>query len=240
MSEPLTAASFVLALLVYAGRLELRILPPIYNGGARVNLTIHAGTSGDWPQWQNVPYFVGALNAKSKTPVTTIKRVYLANDNANLYLRIDNVAGHFAGFKVAPIFAGRLYGTDLSGGNAEVTRLGLDGKPLGRPASFAVSRSSDENTFRRWRVQGAAWVEAEPVTGVLPPQWEVASGRLEAVIPFSALSSGGAPIGNWANLIAVLAFQNTNNQQFVDDGRVMIHYRLSGPGDAWTYGNIEV
>jgi hypothetical protein len=238
MSEPLTAASFILAILVYTGRFDLRILPPIYNGGARVNIAIHAKTSGDWPQWENVPYFVGTLDAQPKTPVTTIKRLYVANDDANLYLRIDNVAGHFSAFQASPVFAFRLYAADLSGGNVEVTRLGLDGSSIGRPVSFAVSRSSDENVFRCWRVQGAAWTEVEPLSGVLPPQWEAASGRLEAIIPFSALSSGNVTSGSWANVMAVLAFQN-KQKQFVDDGRVMIHYRLSGAADAWMYGNIE-
>jgi GH15 family glucan-1,4-alpha-glucosidase len=238
MSEPLTAASFVLANLVYTGRFDLRILPPIYNGGARVNIAIHPKTSGDWPQWENVPYFVGTLDAQPKTPLTTIKRLYIANDDDNLYLRIDNVAGHFSAFQAAPVFAFRLYGADLSGGNVEVTRLGLDGSSIGRPVSFAVSRDSDENVFRCWRVQGAAWTEVQPLSGVLPPQWEAASGRLEAIIPFSAMSSGNVMAGSWANVMTVLAFQN-KKKQFVDDGRVMVHYRISGPADPWMYGNIE-
>jgi GH15 family glucan-1,4-alpha-glucosidase len=239
MSEPLTAASFILAFLVYAGRFDLRILPPIYNGGAHVNITIHPKTSDDWLQWQNVPYFVGTFTTHPKTPVTTIKRAYIANDDSNLYLRVDNVAGQFSAFKSAPLFAFRLYGSGLEA-NHEVTRLGLDGSPVGRSVSFAVSRSSDENVFRAWRVQAAEWVEADPLTDVILPQWDVASGRLEAMIPLSVLGNAGSATGRWANIIIALAFQNTKTKGFVDDGRVMIHYRISGSADAWTYGNIEL
>jgi GH15 family glucan-1,4-alpha-glucosidase len=239
MSEPLTASSFILALLVYTGRYDLRILPPVHNAGAHVPITIHAATTGDWLQWHNVPYFVGTLGATPKTPATTIRRVYVANDDANLYLRVDNVAGSFPAFGAAPTFALRIYAGDFAGAPGEVTRAGLDGAPIPRPVRFAASRRSDENVFRRWSVQGATWVENQPITGVVAPQWDPAAGRLEAVVPLSAVSSGVAPVGSWANVIVALAHQAEPGSAFVDDGRVVIHYRISGSADAWTYGNIE-
>jgi len=239
MSEPLTASSFILALLVYSSRYDLRILPPVYNAGARVGIGIHSGAAADWAQWQNVPYFVGSLNDAPKRPMTTIKRAYLANDDTNLYVRVDNVAGSFSRFGVIPAFAFRVYAADFSGGTGEVTRVGLDGNAIPRSVCFAVSRRSDENIFRRWWVQGALWVETTALTGVLPPQWDPASGRLEAIVPFSAFSSGAASIGSWANVIVALAFQSSNGGKFFDDGRVVIHYRTSGALDAWIYGNIE-
>lgn len=238
MSEPLTASSFILALLVYTGRYELRILPPVYNAGSRAPIAIHQGTAGDWTQWYNVPYFVGTLNTAPRTPLTTIKRAYVTNDDANLYLRVDNVAGSLPPFGAAPVFALRIYAADFAGSAAEVTRTGLDSAPLARAVRFAVSRRSDEDVFRRWVVQGAAWTETQPLTAVLAPQWDSASGRVEAIIPLSAISSSGrASAGSWANLIIALAFESHGT--LADDGKIVIHYRVSREGDAWIYGNIE-
>jgi GH15 family glucan-1,4-alpha-glucosidase len=239
MSEPLTASSFLLALLVYTGGDDLRILPPVYNAGAHMAITVRPGTAGDWPQWHNVPYFVATLNDTPKTPLTTIKRVYLANDDANLYLRVDNVAGAFPAFGAAPGFTVRIYADDFGGSLGEVMRAGLDGAPLSRPVRFAVSRRNDEDVFRRWSVQGASWVESLPLTDPLPPQWDPSSGRLEAIVPFSALSSTGVSMGSWSNVIITLAFQTGVDGTFSDDAPVVIHYRASSAADEWIYGNIE-
>jgi GH15 family glucan-1,4-alpha-glucosidase len=239
MSEPLTASSFILASLVYTGRLDLRILPPVYNAGARVSITMHTGTAGDWPQWHNVPYFVGSLNPLPKTPMTRIKRVYAANDGTNLYLRIDNVSGGLSTFGADPPFALHVYAEDFGHGGGEVIRSGLDGNPIPRPVRFAVGRRSDEDVLRHWWVQSAAWIEGQPVASVMSPQWDSAAGRLEAIIPLSALSSGSTSVGSWANLVITLAFKAPGGNAFVDDGRVVLHYRLSASSDAWIYGNIE-
>jgi len=240
MSEPLTAASFILAMLAYTGRHDPRILPPVHNAGAHVNISVHGGTAGDWPQWQDVPYFLGNLTPTPTRPATTIKRVYLANDDANLYLRVDNTAGSFPSFGVAPKFSVRVYAADFTGGSGEVIRTGLDGGSLPRAVSFGVSRRSDEDVLRRWSVHAAAWVEGQPLTGVLPPQWDPATGRLEAIVPLAAFSSGGLPsIGSWSTVIVALASAAAGGA-YADDSRVVIHYRVSGNADAWTYGNIEV
>jgi hypothetical protein len=241
MSEPLTAASFILALLCYSGRDDPRILPPIYNAGAFKSLVIDAGTKGDWDQWSNVPYFVGALAPAPGAAATTIRRVFVANDGGNLYLRIDGWAGALPGFGQAPLFAVRVYSQDFAHGPVESTAMGLDDGPLGRGASFAVERHSDDDVYRRWTVSGGVWKAAAPVAGALPPQWDAARGRVEAVIPFGAVSSGAPPLGSaWGTLVVALAARDAAAPGGWRDGpKVLVHYRLSSADQAWTFGNIE-
>jgi hypothetical protein len=240
MSEPLTASSFLLAMLCYSGRYDLRVLPPIYNAGAFKSLTVTTGTKGDWDQWGNVPYFVGALAAAPTGAATTIKRVFVANDGSNLYLRVDGWTGSLAGFGAAPFFAVRVYSQDFANGGVEATTQGLDNQPLGRPASFVVERHNDENVFRRWVVQGGMWVSTGAVSGVLPPQWDPARGRVEVAIPLGAVSSSWPGLGaSWATLAVALAARDQATGAWTDGPKVLIHYRLSSGNQAWTFGNIE-
>jgi len=157
MCEPFTAASFVLAALCCAGQHDVRILPPIYNAGAFKRIAVHLGTNGDWDQWNNVPYFVGAIAPDARGAAVTVRRVFAANDEQNLYLRVDGWAGSLPAFASPPLFAVRVYAQDFAHGPSEALGTGLDGQPLGRPMSFALERHSDEDVFRRWVVAGAKW-----------------------------------------------------------------------------------
>jgi len=240
MCEPLTASSFILAALRHQDEYEPRIAPPVYNAGTRKAIAVHAGTSGDWVEWSNVPYFRGALSANPAGAASAVKRVYAANDDQNIYLRVDNLAGSLPGFRAAPEFALRVYAADFAPAGAEIIRQGLDGAPIARGASFALERRSNEDVFRRWRVSGAVWTPCPPVTGVSAPQWEPASGRIEVVIPISAVATGVPAFGNaWAPLTVALARFNVTSGAWVDDGKLLLHYRLSVDGQAWIFGNIE-
>src|ERR1700694_1919790 len=120
MSEPLTAASFIVTALFYEGKYDLHIVPPTYNAGTYKPITITQATSGDWPQWQNVPYFVASRPASAKSAMTTIKRVSLSNDSNNIYIRIDNMAGSFSGYTKVPKFALHVYSEDFTHGHVGV------------------------------------------------------------------------------------------------------------------------
>jgi hypothetical protein len=242
MSEPLTAASFIITALFYEGQYELRIIPPAYNAGTYMTITINpAIISGDWPQWQNVPYFVASHAASAKSAMTTIKRVYITNDSNNIYIRIDNMADSFSSFANDPKFALHIYSEDFTHGKVEVNSLGLDNNPIHRPMSFLVERRSDEDVFRHWSVSGGIWVSDSLISGVIIPQWESATGRIEATIPIAVLTSAPPMMGNaWANMVLALAYHDPASDTWIDDGKILIHYRLSSSGQSWIYGNIEI
>jgi GH15 family glucan-1,4-alpha-glucosidase len=240
MSEPLTAASFILAALFYENFYDLRIMPPIYNAGTFLSMIVSPGTKGDLPQWSNIPYFVASRTPKPNSPMTAVKRVFLTNDAQNIYLRIDNRSGALSGYTVEPKFALRVYSDDFAHAGGQTLSLGLDNQSNHRPMSYAVERHSDENVFRHWSVKTGAWVQDSIVGGVIVPQWDSTAGRLEAVIPISALSSTNPGLGNaWANLVIALASHNPTTNAWIDDGKILIHYRLSAPNQPWIYGNIE-
>src|SRR5213078_4646857 len=102
---------------------------------------------------------------------------------------VDNVSGKLAGFQVEPRFAIRVYAQDFARAQVETTTQGLDGEPLRRPMSYAFERRSDEDTFRRSTVAGAVWTAGAPVHGVILPQWDPVSGRVELAIPLALVSS---------------------------------------------------
>src|SRR5258708_13252896 len=97
------------------GRYALPLLPPIYNAGTRKAIAVQFATSGDWSQWLNVPYFVAPAPVDpAATLQTTIRRVYLANDDRFVYVRIDNRAGSLAKNRRAPRVPPRLHHDDFA------------------------------------------------------------------------------------------------------------------------------
>jgi hypothetical protein len=231
MCEPLTAASFILAALVYERQYSLTVIPPVYNAGAFKSIDVKFGTS-DGAQWTNVPYFLGAGSR--------IKRVYIANDDSNIYLRLDNTSGTFPEYQREPYFAFQVYSQDFSNGNSQSSNLGIDGQPLKRPMNYMVERRSESEEYYRRHVSGEFWVGDGTVQGVIAPRWNPASGRIEAVIPISALSSGNSPLGNaWANVLVVLAAYDSAGNAWREADSMILHYRLSSPDQNWIYGNIE-
>lgn len=247
MSEPLTAASFVLAALVHEGQLDLRITPPVYNAGAYQTIQIaagagvHANGADDAPQWQSTPYFTGPAAPAVTGRATAIKRVYLANDDANLYLRVDNQAESLPPNGHEPKFALRVYAADLLGA-APTGQTGLSGRALPRPVSLVLERKSDSPLFQRATLVNGRWsYDAKSITSVEAPQWNPASGRIEAILPLAALTSGVVPpLGDtWVPLVVVLAQHDAATDTWADDGLLLLHYRLTSPTQAWIFGNIE-
>jgi GH15 family glucan-1,4-alpha-glucosidase len=239
MSEPLTASAFILTALLYEGQCTLSVIPPLYNAGAAKSMAVSFGTAGDWPQWINVPYFVGPQSASGSSPMCTIKRAYVTNDYTNIYIRVDNTAGAFSLYQQQPLFALHVYSQDLSNGNPGSSNFGLYGQPLSRPMCYAVERRSDTDAYQRWRVANGAWAADETIGWVIAPQWDSATGRIEAVIPISALASGYASFGSWSDVLLVLAAYDSAKNAWSDGDKMLLHYRLSTPDQPWIYGNIE-
>ncbi len=240
MSEPLTASAFILTALLYESQYALSLIPPLYNAGTFKTLGVSEGTAGDWPQWQNVPYFVGPQTTSAASPQFAIKRVYLTNDYLNLYLRVDNVSGALPGFQQEPAFALHVYCQDLAGATPASSNLGVNNQALNRPMSYLVERRSNSDTFQRYSVAGGNWVADQTVAGVIEPQWDPATGRLETIIPISAFASGIPGFGNtWVDVLVVIASHDAAADTWTDGDRMLLHYRLSSPDQAWTYGNIE-
>ena len=240
MSEPLTAASYVLASLCLQTGFDLRIRPPIYNAGAYDQISLAAGATGDDQVWSNVPYFPGSGPAHAPNPQVMIGRVYLANDDATLYVRVDNVAGSLPLFGAAPAFAIRLYGSDFAGQSTEVVRWGLDRSPLNRTVTYAVERRSNDDRFRKWAVVSANWQAQPDIVGVFEPQWDPATGRIEMGVPLSVISSAPPAAGSaWGTLAIVLASLDAATGNWADSDRLLIHYRFSTGSQQWIYGDIE-
>lgn len=240
MSEPLTASSFVIVSLFYTGQYDLCMVPPTYNAGTFQSITVSPATTGDWAQWKNIPYFVAPRPSNRTSAMTAIQRISIANDNTNIYVRVDNVAGLFSDYNTAPKFAIHIYSEDFANGAIEKSSLGLDNNPIQRPMSFLLERRSDQNTYQRYSVVGALWSLNSPITSVIEPQWDPTLGRIEAVIPISAVTSANPTIGDaWANMLIALASYNPTADTWHDDNTFLIHYRLSIASQEWIYGNFE-
>jgi GH15 family glucan-1,4-alpha-glucosidase len=241
MCEPLTASSFVLAALCLQRLYALPLVPPIYNAGARKAIAVSFATSGDWPQWSNVPYFIApAPLDPAATPQTTIRRVYLANDDRCICLRVDNAGGSLPKYATAPAFAIRVYSDDFAHGGVESSKAAMDGGTLPRAATYMVERRSDSDMYSHWRVVAGVWKQLGTVPDAIAPQWDAATGRIEALVPIWTVSSSTPAAGAaWAHMCIALGVIGADGT--VDEvHRVAIHYRLSGGDQPWIYGNIEV
>jgi GH15 family glucan-1,4-alpha-glucosidase len=241
MCEPLTASSFILAALIYEGQYALGIVPPIYNAGTWKSISVSTTPANDWSQWSNVPYFVGPQTTSAPSATYQIKRVYVANDGSNLYVRVDSAGNQLFAYQQQPLFALRVYSQDFANPNATGTTIGLSGESLRRPMVFMLERHSDSNLFQHWTAAGGAWSQDSSIGGVIPPQWDAATGRIEAVVPLSSVSSG-SPVfaSNWTRIMIVLAYFDAGSSSWRDGDSLLLYYRLSTSDQNWIYGNIDL
>ncbi len=241
-AEPITASAFIMTTLAYQGDFEPRITPSDPNAGAYKTIDVSSGTTGDWPQYSNVPYY---LSATSSTPsgsdMTNIDRVYVTNDDDNLYVRIDNASGSLSGYSTAPEFAVQVFSEDFDhGGGISTKSTGMYGGTLEHPMAFLASRWSDSSTLSHFYVNSGSWTWDSNLSGVIAPQWDTDTGRIEAVIPLSALASSGNPApGSWAYLNIALVYHDPVSHNWIDDDFMPIHYRLTSESEPWQYGNAE-
>lgn len=241
MVEPVTGAWYVLAALVETGQTDTRMYAPIQNAGANANLTVSSGTTGDWPQWNPIPYFVSKVgNEASGDPNTDIKNVAIANDANNIYVRIDNTSGTLPGYNTAPKFGVNVYAGDYSGNTSTATKsTGFYGASLPRPAAYMVGRWSDSTSFSHFSVVNGSWTGDSSITSVIAPQWDPSTGRIEVVIPRSALTSGAANDNAVQPITIALVRQNPATGGWSEDDTISLRYKLTPANTAWTYGNVR-
>lgn len=241
MVEPVTGAWYVLAALAYTNQADTRMYAPISNASAQAGLTVHAGTTGDWPQWDPIPYFTSPVgNSASGVSTTDIRNVAIANDSSNIYVRVDNAAGTLPGFNTTPRFAVNVYAGDYSGNSATPTSsTAMYGTALSRPAAFMVGRWSDSNNFSRFHVSGGAWTADSTITSVIAPQWDTTTGRIELVIPRSSLTSAGAADGATVPITISLVRQNPTTLAWSEDDTIALRYKLLPASTPWTYGSVR-
>ncbi len=241
MVEPVTGAWYVLAALAYTGQADTRMYAPISNAASHAGLTVNSGTTGDWPQWNPIPYFVSPVgNETSGVATTDIKNVAIANDDNNIYVRVDNAGGTLPGFNTTPRFAINIYAGDYSGNGATATSsTAMYGRALSRPAAYMVGRWSDSSNYSHFHVSGGAWTADSTITSVIAPQWDTTTGRIELVIPRSALTSAGAADGSTVPITISLVRQNPSTLAWSEDDTIALRYKLLPANTAWTYGNVR-
>ncbi len=240
MVEPVTGAWYVLAALAYGGQTDTRVYPTVTRAGANATITVDAGTTGDWPQWSSVPYFTDQVGDNANgDPDTDIRNVAVANDDSNLYVRVDNADGHLPNYQTATEFGVDVYAADYSGAATATTTVGIDGSTLPRPVSYLVARRSSDNRYLHYHVANGAWVQDADITSVIAPQWDPATGRVELVIPRSALASSGTANGTVEPLTIELEHQNPTTLAWTEDDTSTLLYRLTDSATAALYGNVR-
>lgn len=241
MVESVTGAWYVLAALAYTSQTDTRMYAPISDAGSNASLTVSAGTTGDWPQWNPIPYFVSKIgNESSGVANTDIKNVAIANDSNNIYIRIDNASGTLPGYNMTPRFAVHVYAGDYSGSSATATSsTAMYGTALPRPAAYMVGRWSDSMNYARFTLSGGVWTAGSSITSVAAPQWDPSTGRIEVVIPRSALTSGTANDNTVEPITIALVRQNPTTGAWSEDDQISVRYRLTPTNTAWIYGNVR-
>ena len=247
MCEPITGAAYIMTALAYSDQFDMRIVSQQYNAGAYKTISVSSGcvnttnpydTVADWAQWDYVPYYM------DKTGETTdeardILKVYICNDSNNLYLRIDMNGKSLPEYQAAnDLFNVALYAEDFKHQTTAVVNTSLYQSALNRDCAFAFVRSSNTSTFDKYIANGESWSHNKSLAGVITPQWEANSGRIEMVIPLSELSSSGSvATDDWANLVVVIGANKGSGWQDCDF--VRIHYRITSDSQSWLFGNSE-
>jgi GH15 family glucan-1,4-alpha-glucosidase len=240
MSEPFTAAAFVMTSLAYTSQYDPRVYPTNSNASTYDTLSETTSAANDWPQWRNVPFFDGnPAGSASGSTMTDIKRAYLANDSSNVYLRVDNASGSLSGYSTAPDFAMMIYAQDFNhSGTLHSTSTGFYGGTLDHPMNYLFARWSNSSTFSMFSANsGGGWTWDANLSG-LAPQWDTTTGRWEMEIPITDMaSSGSASAGSWSYVDVETAYENPSTSVWSDDDILGLHYEIASSGQAWLYGS---
>ncbi|QUH30053.1 glycoside hydrolase family 66 protein [Vallitalea guaymasensis] len=249
MIEPITGAAYIMTALTYEDKFDMRITPNQYNAGARYTVNVHDGcrdtsnaydTISDWHQWTYIPYYLDKIGDNTAGDSSRdIKKIYISNDDNNMYIRIDNVGNTLPNYNVNnDKFVVSVYSQDFSNGSINTTNNGFYGSALDRDYGYMVTRRSDDSNYTAYNVDSNnSWQLDKQITSVIAPQWESTSGRIEMVIPLSELSSGSVSTGDWANMKIALGLDNGSGMQETD--YMNIHYRITGNNESWLFGNSE-
>ena len=229
-TEPTTAASFILAALVWNGDLDMRIIPDRSNAGCYKELAVHDGCEGDWTQYEFVPYYLDAC-ADAVSSDLSIQKVYITNDMSNLYIRVDNESGSLPAYCAETVFQ---VGAHIrsSTESAAGTTSTLNGTSLPHSFSKAFVRSSDSTTVDRYEISGSAWAFSNTESGARV-EWSPAAGRIQMVIPLESIGAAVAETETWLDCAVSIGSGGTDSDVFE------IHYRLTGSSQQWLYGDFE-
>lgn len=227
-----------MAALAYLDEFNMRVYSMQANAGAYSSVSVSDGCTGDWSEYQYIPYYNDKLNDTSISDDNyDMDRLYLSNDDSNIYIRIDTKGCNLPGYNAAETFAVQVYTEDYADASEE---LGTDvnGASLSRNMSYLFSRFSDSDSYGKYAVSNGQWSYSSSISSVIAPQWECESGRIELVIPISELSSGtGMSSNSWINMdIELLKESGTS---FVTADTISIHYRVTASGTEWLKGNFN-
>lgn len=233
-AEPVTAASYMFACLAYASSYDMRLYPNEFNSSCYTAINVTSGASGDWRQYQYVPYYVDSPRDGVVTDTTTdIKKVYVSNDANNIYVRINNVSGTLPGSGTSS-FEMTLY-TDFNPGGVSTTTNSRYGTALGRNLSYMFTRRNTDTDYSKYTVSSGAWTFNKNITSVIAPQWDTATGGIEMVIPRSEI---GSPANNtWGHLVIGIA--RYSGSSWSDQDFLKLNYKLIDSSSSWIYGNFE-
>lgn len=233
-SEPVTAASFILASLVYTGNADTRTYASENNAACYKAINVTATPSSDWGQYQYVPYYVDAAGDTTVTDSQTdIKKTYISNDANNIYIRVNNVAGTLPSttgnsFKIT-VYAEDFSNTSTTSSNSK------NGTALGRNMAFMFTKGNTDTTYSKYVVSNSSWTLNKSITAVTAPQWDTSTGGFELIIPRSEI---GSPSNDaWGHITVVL--EKYNNGSYIDQDTEKLNYRLTSSSEAWLYGNFE-
>lgn len=234
-SEPVTAAVYVLAHLTKAGVIDMRLIPDDANAGSYKAITVSTGTTGDWPQYEFVPYYLDD-RGDSVNNDTSIKNVYVANDGTNLYLRIDNESGVLPAYNdPTDQFQVAVYATDHDG--IDPTRTSsVNSTALGRDLAYMYKRDSDSSVFEKYVVSSGNWTLDSTITGG-QFEWSTTEGRIEMKIPLSEIGNSTPVQNDWFRLKVVIGKKISST--WTDTDVFSINYRTTGSSQSWLFGDFE-
>ena len=239
MSEPFTAASFVMSSLAYAGKYDARVYPT--NANVSDYATVNETTSpwNDWPQWRNIPYYDGnPAGSASGSAMTSITRVYASNDSSNLYVRIDNASGALSAYNTLPKFAMLVYAQDFNhSGSLYTTTTGYFGGTLDHPMNYLFARWSDSSTFSMFSANSSGGWTWDSNLSIQAPQWDTGTGRMELQIPITDMaSSGSAAAGSYSYVDVEMAYDPSGT--WTDDDILGLHYEIASSSTTELFGNV--
>lgn len=230
-SEPVTAASYILASLAYSNQNDMRVYSSESNAGCYKNITLTNGASSDWSQYKYVPYYLAAPQNGSDTD---IKKVYISNDANNIYVRVNNASGTLTSDTASNNFQVTAYTEDFAK-TAATTTNSQYGSALNRNMAYMFTRKNTDSGYTKYTVSNGQWVQNKSVTSVIAPQWDPSTGGIELVIPRSEI---GSPANDaWGHI--TIALSKYSNNSWSDESTLRLNYRLTSNYEAWLYGNFE-
>ncbi|MGB8452340.1 MAG: CBM35 domain-containing protein [Anaerocolumna sp.] len=234
-AEPVTAASYILASLVYYGLYDTRVYSSENNAGCYTSIAVTSGADNDWGQYTYVPYYLDEVGDTAVADSDTdIAKVYISNDTDNIYIRVNNASGSLSDSTSQDAFQISVYTEDFSSLAATSTET-VNGTELGRDMAYMFTKKNTDTAYSKYAVTNGSWALDKEITSVISPQWDSETGGFEIVIPRSEI---GSPANDaWGHITVVM--QTYEDGTYIDQDIHNINYNLRSSSDSWYYGNFE-